>query len=173
MTERLFFSIPGEPRGKGRPRIAPGQTRPYTPKETVAAERAIRAEFIRLFPKHKPWTGPVMLRFTAVFAIPKSFNAALRQAALEGKVYAIKKCDKDNIEKLLADSLNGLAWVDDSQLQGGGIKRYGEPARTDVTLEHLSSPDLPTTPGQRRMEAKGAQMALGLSRPSTRRGRNA
>ena len=170
---RISFSIPGEPKGKGRPRIAPGQTRPYTPKETVNAERAIRAEFMRLFPGHKAWTGPIMLRFTAVFAIPKSFNAALRQAALEGRLYAIKKPDKDNIEKLICDALNGAAWADDAQLQGGGIKRYGHPPRVDVTLEQLAAPDLPVTPGQRRQETKQAQLRLGLGTAPRRRTRKA
>ena len=170
---RIAFSISGEPKGKGRPRTAKGQSRPYTPKETVLAERAIRAEFVRLFPGHKAWTGPIMLRFTAVFSIPKSFDAALRQAALEGKLYAIKKPDKDNIEKLLCDSLNGVAWADDAQLQGGGVKRYGHPPRVDVELVHLIAGDTPKTPGQQRQEAKRAQIALGLGNAPRRRGRKA
>ena len=78
---RLAFSIPGKPKGKERPRVAPGQSRPYTPKQTVEAEKAIRALFLEKFPDHQPWTGPVMLRFTAVFELPKSWPAELRAAA--------------------------------------------------------------------------------------------
>ena len=142
---RLAFSIPGKPKGKERPRVAPGQSRPYTPKQTVEAEKAIRALFLEKFPDHQPWTGPVMLRFTAVFEVPKSWPAELRAAALAGEVFAICKPDKDNIEKLIVDAISEepksgrrIAWIDDAQLQGGGVKRYGTHERVDVVLEFLA-----------------------------------
>lgn len=158
----IKFSIPGPPQGKGRPRTAPGQSRPYTPKETVLAEQRIRQIFKRKFPGMVPWTGPVMIRFTAVFEIPKSFNAALRNACLEGRVYATRKPDKDNIEKLISDALNGIAWVDDSQIQGGGVKRYGGPERVDVVLELIEGQ--PVTPSHDRRNAK-MQGQLALTQP--------
>lgn len=157
---RLTFSIPGKPKGKERPRVAPGQSRPYTPKQTVEAEKAIRALFLEKFPDHQPWTGPVMLRFTAVFEVPKSWPAELRTAALAGEVHAICKPDKDNIEKLIVDAISEdaktgrrIAWIDDAQLQGGGVKRYGTHERVDVTLDFLELPPHLATPGQRRRDA--------------------
>lgn len=125
-----------------------------TPADTREAEARVRALFRKAHPDHKPFTGPVLLRFTAVFETPRSFNRALREAAARGELYALKKPDKDNIEKLIVDALNKIAFVDDQQVMGGGIKRYGSPARIDISFESLASPDVPITPGQRRTERR-------------------
>jgi len=176
MNDKLSFTVFGEPVAKGRARAhgrvvntADGPraiVTMHTPKGTVDAERAIRDEFVRRWPKHKPWTGPVMLRFTAVFETPKSYSVALKHAAAAGKLYHIAKPDVDNLFKALADSLNGIAWHDDSQLQGGGVKRYGSPARIDVTLEPLDAGDAPPTPGEAKRRALAAQPQLTLPRPA-------
>lgn len=175
---RVAFTIPGEPVGKGRPRAVAeiawkdGQpeafVRMVTPKETRQAEKLVRDAFMARHPDHKPWTGAVQINFTAVFETPKSFNRALKEAAARGELYATKKPDKDNIEKLIVDALNGIAWADDAQVMGGGIKRYGSPARIDVSLKSLASPDVPATPGQRRQE-KRLQAELDLSAPAPRK----
>ena len=176
MTEKLSFTILGEPVAKGRARASARVVNTaagpraivtmHTPKATVAAEKAIRDEFKRRWPDHKPWTGPVMLRFTAVFETPKSFNKALQIAAAAGKLYHIAKPDADNCAKLVADALNGIAWHDDSQLQGGGVKRYGSPARIDVTIEHLTDHDAPPTPREAKRRALSAQPQFTLARPA-------
>lgn len=140
----LRLTIPGKPIGKGRPRVAPGHSRPYTPADTVAVEKKIRALFERKFPNHVPMVGPIMLRFTAVFETPAGFTVAQRKAAGDGQLYYTGKPDKENIEKLLLDALNGLAYIDDAQLQGGGVKRYGSPARVDLELTELASPITPS-----------------------------
>lgn len=171
MTRRVTLTIPGEPIGWGRPtpvaRLnAAGE--PFvmmvTQEQTRAAKAAVRAAFKRKYPGHKPWTGPVMLRFTAVFETPKSFNKALREAADRGVLYATKKPDKDNIEKLIKDALNGVVYVDDQQVMGGGLKRYGSPARVEISFERLDSPDVPPTPGERRAQ-RAQQPGLPLERP--------
>jgi Holliday junction resolvase RusA-like endonuclease len=164
MSRRVAFSVPGEPKGKGRPRAVPrivwkddepeAVVSLITPPDTKEAEARVRDAFRRAHPKHKPFTGPVLLRFTAVFETPKSFNRALREAAARGKLYAMKKPDKDNIEKLIVDALNRIAFIDDQQVMGGGIKRYGTPARLEISFEPLDSPDVPATPGQKRNEAR-------------------
>lgn len=171
MTRRVAFTVPGEPKGKGRPRAVPrivwkdGEPEAVvsliTPPDTREAEAVVLAAFRRAFPRHKPFTGPVLLRFTAVFETPRSFNKALREAAARGKLYATKKPDKDNIEKLIVDALNGVAFADDQQVMGGGMKRYGTPARLEISFEPLDSPDVPPTPGQRRAE-KAQQETLPL-----------
>jgi Holliday junction resolvase RusA-like endonuclease len=178
---RVAFSIPGPPRGKDRPRGDPrliwerGKPRAIvvfrTPKETTEAETEVLRCFRAAHPRHKPFTGPVLIKFVAVFPIPTSWPKRLREAAARGTLYAVKKPDKDNIEKLIVDALtppkrkpgelvapspDGYAWVDDQQVMGGGIKRYGSPARVDVTIESLEAPDVPATPGQDRLEARVA-----------------
>lgn len=161
---RLRFSIPGEPKGKGRPRaharIVMVDDEPtavvsmHTPADTTAAENAVKAAFRAKFPHHRPWAGAVMIRFTAVFAIPKSLNKAQLAAAHAGKLYATKKPDKDNIEKLIVDALNTIAWVDDCQVMGGGVKRYGQSPRVEVELEELETPDAPPLKGERDRKAR-------------------
>lgn len=149
---RLRFIIPGRPQGKQRPRVAPGQSRPYTPKETVEYERKILAIFRQKFPDHKPFAGPVMLRMTAVFETPKGFKAALQHEAAAGRLYCTRKPDIDNLCKIALDSLNGVAWLDDAQVQGGGVKRYGSPERIEVDLEFIEGH--PVVPSEERRRAK-------------------
>lgn len=163
----LRLSIPGRPKGKQRPIPAPGHTRPFTPAETVAAEKRIAELWRRKFPRHVPLTGPIMLRFTAVFAIPTGFTTAQRTAALDGRLYATLKPDKDNIEKLICDALNGLAWVDDAQIQGGGVKRYGSPERVDIELTELEGPTTPSI--ARRTKKLQRELDFGRSHPPARR----
>ena len=159
MTERVRITIPGEPRGWGRPTPVArlrGDGTPFvmmvTQDETRAAKKALLKLFRAKYPHHRPWTGPVMLRFTAVFETPKSFNKALQEAAARGELYCIRKPDTDNIAKLIKDALNGVVYADDQQVMGGGVKRYGSPARVEIILESLESPHVPATPGQRRAE---------------------
>lgn len=159
MTKRVTLTIPGEPVGWGRPTPVAklrGDGTPFvmmvTQEQTRAVKKAVRDAFRAKYPKHRPWTGPVMLRFTAVFETPASFNKALREAAARGLLYCTKKPDKDNIEKLIKDALNGVVYCDDQQVMGGGIKRYGSPPRVEISFESLESPDVPPTPGQKRAE---------------------
>lgn len=173
------FNKDGVPRAKGRARayakiVYPAFGEPkaivtlVTPAETREAEAAIRAAFRRKFPDHKPWTGPVLLRFTAVFQTPRSFNKALKAAAAAGSLMATRKPDKDNIEKLIVDALNGIAFVDDQQVMGGGMKRYGSPPRLEISFERLDDCDVPPTPGQRRAD-KRQQGLLPLAPKKPRR----
>lgn len=131
---------------------------PLTPKWMRLEQSRIRNIFTELHPEHEAATGPVMLRFTAVFEVPKSWPAAKRAAALAGKVYYTSTPDYDNIGKMIGDSLNGIAWIDDAQLQGGGVKRYGAPARLIVDLDFLEGESV--TPAEDRRVAKFKQGKL-------------
>lgn len=152
---RLAFSIPGRPKGKERvdQDTRRGQVHRFAATSTLEEEKGIAAICKRAMAGQQPFTGPVMIKFVAVFAIPPSWPRKLREIALAGGAYHTAKPDKDNIEKLLWDALKGVAWCDDSQAMGGGIKRYGQPERVDVTIEELPVPEGFLTPGQRRLEA--------------------
>jgi Holliday junction resolvase RusA-like endonuclease len=173
VIKRVTLTIPGEPRGWGRPTPVAKLRADGTPfvmmvtqKETRKAKDALRRLFRAKYPGHRPWTGPVMLRFTAVFETPGGFNKALKEAAARENLYCVKKPDKDNIEKLIKDALSKLVYADDQQVMGGGIKRYGSPARVEISFESLESADVPATPGQRRAErALSAPPAAKAPRP--------
>jgi len=129
----------------------------YSDPATEQAEAAVLAAFKRAHPDHRPWTGPVMLRFTAIFEVPPSWPEKVKRAALTGRLYHTTKPDKDNIEKLITDALNGHAWADDGQCQGGGVKRYGSPARVEVELTSLADASLPPTPIEKSAERRVAE----------------
>jgi len=159
MPERVTITMPGEPRGWGRPTPVArlrGDGTPFvmmvTQDETRAAKKKLLQLFRAKYPHHRKWTGPVMMRFTAVFETPATFSKALKEAAARGKLYCVRKPDTDNIAKLIKDALNGVVYADDQQVMGGGVKRYGSPARVEIEFESLESPDVPATPGQRRAE---------------------
>lgn len=50
--------------------------------------------------------------------------------------------DWDNIGKMISDALNGIAWVDDEQVDDGRVrKRYGDPdTRIEVVVTPLAAP---------------------------------
>lgn len=167
----LKITILGDPRGWGRPTPVAKLTadgKPFvtmvTQKETKEAKKRVLAAFRAKYPGHVPFTGPVMLRFTAVFPVPESWPKAIRVAALSGRLYHTSKPDKDNIEKLVVDALTrpktapgkeavspyGYAWIDDAQVMGGGVKRYGSVPRVDIELTSLVDPLEPATPAMRK-----------------------
>lgn len=165
MTGRIAFSVPGEPRGKDRPRASgrvvweDGRARAlvtvHSDADMVRREKAVLDEFLLRHRGHQPFVGPVMLQFTAIFETPTGWPKPLREAAQRGQIYHTSVPDKDNIEKLIVDALNGWAFVDDAQVQGGGVKRYGSPARVDIILTPLDHPaGLPTAPAQQRREER-------------------
>lgn len=62
--------------------------------------------------------------------------------------------DLDRLINLVQDALIGIAYVDDNQVCGypNSAKRYGEPERTEITIEALDQTAAQVTPGQRRLE---------------------
>lgn len=151
----ISFTIEGKPRGKGRPRVGKFGGRPYTPPATRAAEKEV-ATLARIARGSAPlMTGTVELAIVAVFEPPKSWKPAVRSRALAGELDFTGKPDRDNIEKLIADALNGVLWLDDSQVHGPPcVRRYGQPARTEVTVTERVVADRDKSPAEVRREAK-------------------
>ena len=52
----------------------------------------------------------------AYFAVPKSYSKAKRLDCVLNNLRPTKKPDADNIAKIILDSLNGIAYDDDSQI---------------------------------------------------------
>lgn len=150
----LEFEIPGTPQGKGRPRFVThkgASARTYTPKETVLAERIVRDAYWNSVGWGTRWAGPVSLNLYAYFAPPKSWPRWRKQLLRDG--LCIPFChtpDADNIWKLVADALNGVAWMDDRQVDGGCWRFYALRARTEVTIAFYDLP--PTTKAELEAE---------------------
>ena len=136
---KFRFTVPGEPVGKGRPRVVRrgGFIQTYTPEKTASYENLVKLEFQRQGGRMMK-DGPVYMSIMAWYAIPKSVSKRKREAMIGGLILPTKKPDCDNLAKSIADALNGLAYRDDSQVVSLHVsKRFGEEPGVSVTLEEV------------------------------------
>ena len=134
----IEFEILGKPLGKARPRVTrKGFT--YTPQKTVNYESLIRYTFQSKFPNHKPFEGYIEAEIKAIFDVPKSYSKKKTLELLNGSCNYNHTPDTDNIAKIVLDSLNGIAYKDDSQVTVlKVIKEYGEQAKIIIKLNEIS-----------------------------------
>lgn len=133
----LAFTVPGPPQGKARARTCRnGHT--YTPNHTVLYENLVKTEFLRQCgrPRLQAGSRPALaMEITAVYPVPASYPKRDKVAALAGDLLPAKKPDADNVAKVIADALNGLAYTDDAQITDLSVrKRYGEEPEVRVKL---------------------------------------
>ena len=104
--------------GKQRPKFSrQGQfVKTYTPQKTVNYETYVKERFLIEHPEYKPLEGELVVRINSYFSIPKSFSKKKREQAEMGMIKPTKKPDCDNIAKIVLDSLNGIAFMDDKQV---------------------------------------------------------
>ncbi len=139
----IKFSIPGQPFGKQRPKFsrAGDYVKTYTPGETVSYENMVKFMF-REAAKGKMFKDGDMLdvRIIAYYEIPKSASKKKRGLMLEHKIRPAKKPDWDNIGKIICDSLNKVAYRDDSAVVDAQVRKfYSEQPRVDVTIRAIQS----------------------------------
>lgn len=136
------FDIPGPVKGKARPRVTrAGIT--YTPKDTVQYENLVKLCYREACEKDHGGTvyfdGPVSAMIRIYYDIPKSMSKKDKALALLGCKKPMKKPDLDNVLKIILDSLNAIAYRDDSQVTIAMIsKAYAETPHVDVTLGEVA-----------------------------------
>lgn len=121
---RISFTIPGAPRGKGRPRatVRGGRIRTYTDDRTASYE-ALVALAAQAAYKGAPLTGPVGVHIVVVLPRPKRLT---RRKDPTGLIPAPARPDVDNVVKAILDGAAAL-WVDDGQVVDlYAQKRYAE-----------------------------------------------
>jgi Holliday junction resolvase RusA-like endonuclease len=166
----------GDPIAKGRPKISArvvfqnGKHRAIvtarTPDETRKAEAAIAEAVRQVMAGQPPLDGPLALSFLAVFEAPPSWPKAAKAAADAGELYHVGKPDQDNVEKLALDAMNEIAFWDDAQIADKqSRKRYGLPARVEITLREVVSPKadvthVPQTPVDKRREERKHELSV-------------
>ena len=129
----ITFTIPGAPRGKGRPRYTGrgGFPRAYTDAKTRAYEQQVKEAYQRA--GGPQYSGPVAVSITAIFEPPASLSQKKRTEMI-GR-YCGKKPDLDNIIKAILDGVNGVAFEDDTAVVVVTAQKiFGETAKAEVTI---------------------------------------
>lgn len=104
--------VEGTIKGKARPRVFGKHA--VTPEDTVTYENWVR--FCYQQQDGKNISGPVKATINVYHKVPKSYTKKKLKAIREGLEYPQKKPDADNIAKIILDSLNKIAYNDDSQV---------------------------------------------------------
>lgn len=136
----FHFIVPGKPMGKQRPKATSRgrYTKVYTPKETISYENLVIAMFRQTYPNAKPLEGEVRGFIRAFYPIPLSTSKKRKQAMLDGSIRPQVKPDLDNIEKIIYDALNGIAYTDDSHITEMSIsKHYSDSPRVEVIIKEV------------------------------------
>ena len=130
MIKEVYLKVIGEPMGKQRPKFSTynGFVKTYTPKDTLNYESRVKHEYQvkyeeMAFQPHDQLKAVII----AHFQIPKGHYKFRKRTnsveldrqgelMLKGLIKPTKKPDTDNIAKVCLDSLNGIAYHDDSQI---------------------------------------------------------
>lgn len=124
----VSFTIPGEPKGKGRHRTTHtqgGKAIQYTPKGTRLYEETVANEYLRQCGNVRVGDNEyVDIKILAYFKIPKSANKEDAERMRKNIIRPAKKPDVDNIIKIVADALNGIAYKDDKQIVDSVARKF-------------------------------------------------
>lgn len=147
MRNEVRFTVKGEPQGKGRPRIMASYNAEEkkvhgwarTPEKTVVYENLVKMEYGRQCEDHRfPDEAMLDMRIFAYYGIPKSKSKKIKQMMREKALRPIKKPDMDNVVKVIADSLNGVAYRDDTQIVDQMCRKfYSDEPRVEVIIRQI------------------------------------
>ena len=135
----IKFTVPGQPKGKQRPRVCRinGRSVAYTPRQTIEYENLIRASYTAISKAKFERNLPLEISILALFPIPKYASKKTKELMINGYIFPTKKPDGDNIIKAILDALNGVAYRDDSQICRVYFeKMYAENAETKVLIKN-------------------------------------
>lgn len=135
----ITITIPGELRGKGRPRFARQGpfVRAFTDAKTASAETWVRSCAVDVV-CGAPIAGPVSVRLDVGVGVPASWPKKRRADALAGIIWPTGKPDLDNVLKLVGDALNGIVWADDKQIVRAEVmRRYVEAPQAVLTVTEV------------------------------------
>jgi Holliday junction resolvase RusA-like endonuclease len=134
---QIVFDVPGDPKGKGRPRFARrGKfTKVYTDQKTLDYETVIKMCAQTAMGSAKPIEAPVGVYLYVRLPIPQSYSKKRKEACLNGSERPTKKPDIDNVAKAFLDAMNGTVYLDDTQVIEMHVKKlYSEVSGVDVMV---------------------------------------
>lgn len=146
--KQIKFTILGEPKGKGRPRFVTRYNpvtgtafgRAHTPENTIVYENLVRTEYSIQTKNYRfPDDSMLDMRILAYYGIPKSASKKKKTLMLSGVLRPTKKPDMDNVMKVIADSLNQVAYKDDTQIVDAQCRKfYSDEPRVEVVIREIS-----------------------------------
>jgi len=134
---QIHFQVEGDPKGKGRPRFSRvgNFTKVYTDKQTLSYEAMIAFFAKQAMGVTDLLETPVSVFLYVRLPVPQSYSKKRREACLSGTEKPCKKPDIDNIAKTYLDAMNGVIFVDDTQVLGLHVKKlYSDKAGVDVMV---------------------------------------
>lgn len=147
--KEINFIVYGDPVGKARPRVSfstkkvngveKKSVHAYNTKKTYAYESLVKDTYKELFGDFM-FDDDAMIKvdIMAYFAIPKSATKKRKHSMMLNTIRPTKKPDYDNIGKIICDSLNGIAYKDDSQIVDANISKfYAVNPYVSVTLTQI------------------------------------
>ena len=135
----IRFTVLGEPKGKGRPRFNTHTGHAITPKDTVNYESLVRFEYAQQTEGFRfPDDAMLDMRIMAYYSIPQSKSKKVKAAMKNHEIRPTKKPDMDNVVKIIADSLNQVAYRDDTQIVDCQCRKfYSEQPRVEVVIRQI------------------------------------
>lgn len=137
--QEIRFTVLGEPKGKGRPRFNTRTGHAITPKDTVNYESLVRLEYAQQTDGFRFQDDAMLdMRILAYYSIPQSKSKKVKAAMLNNEIRPTKKPDMDNVVKIIADSLNQVAYRDDTQIVDCQCRKfYSEQPRVEVIIKQI------------------------------------
>jgi Holliday junction resolvase RusA-like endonuclease len=127
----VTIHIPGEPRGKGRPRSAlirkkNGQQfiSHYTPADTASFENLVKMEGKLAWGGRPLIEEAVRLQITAIVSVPASWSPKKRARAIAGEIRPTTKPDFDNVTKAVTDALEKVIYRNDARIAEAQIRKW-------------------------------------------------
>lgn len=136
MDELIQFTVPGEPVAQGRPRFSTrnGFVRAYDPQKSRDYKSIVRTAALNVCSEQM--LGPLEMFVDIYRSIPKSWSKKKQEHADQGLIKPIFKPDVDNYVKGIKDALNGVCYVDDSQVVVLFIsKHYSKNPRVEIVIK--------------------------------------
>ena len=138
MSFMVNFMVEGTPVPKGRPRFARrGKfVSTYSPKTTVDYETKVAEAAKLAMGSSEPLETPVGAYIYITLPIPASYSKKRKQDCLSGNERPTKKSDIDNYCKAVFDGMNGIVFLDDSQIVSlHSTKVYGTIGMVEVMVK--------------------------------------
>lgn len=141
MTLVVTFAVDGDPVPKGRPRFARrGQfVQTYTDAKTIDYETQVAMKARHAIGSTKPLESALTVFLYLRYTVPASYTKKRKEACLNGLEYP-KRIDIDNVYKSITDAMNGIVYLDDSQIVEAHIKKvYAEESGANIMVQECDS----------------------------------